>query len=139
VELSSAGLMSAGSKQGFELGQACRGSDVLPQPFVHLAGKQAALGCLVEQRRERRLVARSHAGYQRRRHEGDACISVAPTLGAAAHACAVQLEIAPWTVGRIGNEHEGREKGGPRRGGETAAKEPPEVVLAVNVRVDKEE
>src|SRR6266481_495510 len=76
MEMSSAIFMSR-SQQGLELGEALEGTHVLPQPFVQLAGHQAAVRGRIKQRCERRLLAWGDAFHQAWRDHSDACISVA--------------------------------------------------------------
>src|SRR6185503_21298497 len=76
----------------FQFGEALDGPDILPQPFVELAAELAAPRRVVEQRRERRFIARLDRRDQRRLHQRHAGISVARPRLVADHAMA-QREV----------------------------------------------
>src|SRR3954471_9428981 len=133
MERSSAMSMGPILQCCLELGEALNRADVLSEPFVQFAAHPPGVRGGVEQRRERRLLARFHLRYQLRREHRKAGISVARGR-VALHLCRDQAEVAARPMRGIGHEDQMSKAGAERH-----SKEPLERKLAIDVGVEQYE
>src|SRR3954467_4481561 len=105
MERSSAMSMCPVLQRCLELRQALERADVLPEPFVQLAAHPPGIRGGVEQRRERRLLARFHLSHELRRDDGETGISVARGR-VALHLPGDQAKVTALPMRGIRHEHE---------------------------------